>query len=89
MELGNRTHIRHGAWNVGLLGIFNVIDAAFLKKEFYVGYLKNKWEVHARANQAWNKPTVDWKDPAQWFNELSLIGVYRRNEQERYGVEVS
>lgn len=59
-----------------------------MKKELLVAYLKNDWEVHFRANQSWTKPTLNWKDVSQWFSEVSLIGLFRRNSQERYGVEV-
>lgn len=71
-----------------MLGIFNLLEASVLKKEVYVGYLEKNWEVHARANQSWDKHTDNWKAVTQWFSDLSLIGLYRRNSKERYGLQV-
>jgi hypothetical protein len=88
VSVGNRTHIRHGRWNIGLLGIFNVTALSLIKKDLYVGYLEKDYELHFRANQDWAKPTHDWQDLTKWFSSLSCIGIWRRSLRDRYGLQV-
>lgn len=59
-----------------------------IKKDLLVGYNKDDVDVSLKAEQPFDKKTVNYSNWKEWFNEYTLTAVYRRNRKERYGIEV-
>lgn len=54
-----------------------------------MGYDKNNVDVSLKAEQDFDHKTNDAKDWKEWFNKYTLTAVFKRNNKERYGLEVS
>ena len=63
----------------GALGVFNLTEVKVVKKDLFIGYLKNRFEVYLRGEQAWDKPTENWNNISQYFTNIYLTGVFNRN----------
>ncbi len=59
-----------------------------LKKDLLLGYKEKDVEVIFKAEQAFDRPTKDFKNFAEYFSDLSLVGLYNYGLSQRYGLKV-
>lgn len=70
------------------MGVLDLQSLRLIKKDLAFGYVHKDYEAYLKAEQSWDSPTKNWSDIAQWFSNLSLQGVWRRNFRETYALQV-
>lgn len=58
-------------------------------KKFLLGYEKNNVDVSLKAEQDFDSKTEDYQDWKEWFNKYTLTTAFKRNNKERYGLQVT
>lgn len=61
---------------------------SLLKKDLVLGYEVADLSVYLKGKQTWERKTHDFNRWREFFSEVSLTALYRRNLKELYGVEV-
>ena len=75
----HKTILKYNEFRLGFLGVVNLTQPSLIKKDLFIGYLKDKFEFYLRGEQAWNKPAQKWNSVSDYFNRLYVTGVFKRN----------
>jgi len=85
----HRTTGRVNEFRFGIIGVLDIANKSLVKKDLLVGYESGDVDVSLKALQPFGKKTENYQNWREWFSSYVLTSVYKRNNKERYGVEVA
>lgn len=88
MNIYHRTTGKYREFKFGGILGFNVNEKQLTTKKFLVGYEKDGLDVSVKLEQEFANRTKNYQDWKEWFNKYTLTTVFKRNEKERFGLEV-
>jgi len=88
IALYEKATLRYKDLRFGLIGVLDITKQLLLKKDLLVGYKHKEWDVIVKAEQAFDKPTKDFSNFAEWFSSLSLTTTYTHNSKQKYAASV-
>lgn len=88
VTLYHRTTGRSNDLRFGLIGVVDLTKRKLIKKDLLLGFERNNVDVSLKAQQPFEKATQNFNNWREWFETFTLTTLFKRNQKERYGVEV-
>jgi len=83
----HKTQLRFKEWKFGFQGVVDLSRRSLVKKDLVLGYENPDFSVYLQGHQIWDRPTNNYNNWREFFNHVSLTGLFRRGLKELYGVE--
>jgi len=84
----HKTLLRQNDIRFGFIGVLDLTKQLLLKKDFLLGYHYREWDFVLKAEQAFEKPTKDFSNFAEWFSNVSLISTYNHSASQKYALQL-
>jgi len=85
----HKTLVKQGNIRFGFIGVLDLTRQILAKKDVLVGYTHDNVDVVLKAEQSFTKPTQNWSNVAEYFNNVVLTTTFKRNKAQRFAAEIS